>query len=292
MNIPKFGYSFFLALQLTLCGGIFGCAAVLKKTAAESFIDDVANATAKHDDIVLVAQATPTYLLLLEGLLESNPNDSDLLLSAAQLYTSYGTLVESDEPERARRLYQRAKEFGFKALMQNRHIAPLVGAPYPVFEQFTHYLKSEDIPLVFWAASSWGAWIGASTGSVAALADLPKVILMMEWVINENESFFYGSPHVFLGMYHAALPQSLGGNPEKALNHFNRALEINRNQSLMVYVQMARFYARQTFDRDLYESLLQKVIEKPIDEVPELTLQNATAQKMARKLLAEADDFF
>ena len=93
-------------------------------------------------------------------------------------------------------------------------------------------------------------------------------------------------------MYHAALPQSLGGNPEKALNHFNTALEINRNQSLMVYVQMARFYARQTFDRALYESLLQKVIAQPIDEIPELTLQNATAQKIARKLLAEADAFF
>ena len=292
MTISKIKFPLFFTLQLTLLWGFFGCGAVLKKTAVGSFIEDVANATAKHDDIVLVAQASPTYLLLLEGLLQSSPNDPDLLISAAQFYTSYGALVEPDDPVRARRIYQRAKEFGIKALMQNRHIAPLIRAPYPVFEQITHHLKPEDITLIFWAASSWGAWIGASTESVTALADLPKVIHMMEWVINEKESFFYGSPHVFLGMYHAALPQGLGGNPQKALFHFNRALEINRNQSLMVYVQMARFYARQTFDRPLYDSLLQTVLAKPIDEIPELTLQNATAQKMARKLLAEADDFF
>ena len=64
MNIPKSSYPLLLALQLSLLGGGVGCAAILKKAAAGSFIDDVANATAKHDDIVLVAQATPTYLIL------------------------------------------------------------------------------------------------------------------------------------------------------------------------------------------------------------------------------------
>ena len=275
-----------------MAGGFLGCAATLKKAAAGSFIDDVAKATAKHDDIVLVTQAVPTYLLLLEGLLESNPDAPEFLIAATELYTSYATLIEADDPARAQRLYHRAKNYGLKALAQNQRIGPLLAAPYPIFAEITKHLKSEDIPLVFWVASSWGAWISASTESMAALADLPKVILMMEWLIKEDENFYYGSPHVFLGIYHAALPQSLGGNPEESLKHFNKALEINRGQSLMVYVQMARFYARQVFDRELYESLLQKALEHPIDQVAELTLQNATAQKMARKLLAEADEFF
>ncbi len=60
----------------------------------------------------------------------------------------------------------------------------------------------------------------------------------------------------------------------------------------MAYVLMAKYYARQIFDRELYESLLTEVLALPVDEVPELTLQNMAAKKQAGKLLEEADAFF
>ena len=279
-------------LFLFFLAGLTGCAAHLRKAAIGSFIDDVATATAKHDDVTLVAQAAPTYLLLLEGLLEGNPDDQELLIEAAELYTSYGALVEIDDPDWARNLYHRAKTYGLKALARNKHIGPLLTAPYSDFIRIQDHLETRDVPLVFWAASSWGAWISASTDSMGALADLPKVIWLMEWVLQKDEKFYYGSPHIFLGVYHAALPRALGGNPEKALQHFDRALEISQHQSLMAYVNKARFYARQIFDRELYESLLKTVLQSPIDQVPELTLQNATARQIAQKLLEETDEFF
>jgi len=277
---------FFLSFTIT------GCASQLKTGIASSFIKDVAQASAKHDDITLVAQAAPTYLLLLEGLLSSNPDDQRLLIAASQAYTSYGTLVEPEDPQRARALYHRAKVYGLKALARKGKIAPLLDAPYGEFSQILDHLKPRDIPAVFWAASSWGAWISVSTDSIGALAELPKVILLMEWVLQEDETFQFGSPHLFLGVYHAALPPALGGNPEKALDHFTRALEIGQDRTLMPRVLMARYYARQIFDRELYESLLHQALELPIDLVPELTLQNAAAQRQARKLLEDTDDFF
>ena len=60
----------------------------------------------------------------------------------------------------------------------------------------------------------------------------------------------------------------------------------------MAYVLMAKYYARQIFDRGLYISLLSKVLELPADQVPELTLQNIAAKKEASKLLEEVDAFF
>ena len=281
----------FLPLLIALFG-LTGCAGKLKAMAVGSFVKDVAAATAKHDDVDLVTQAGPTFLLLIEGLLESSPDDQRLLLSAAELYTSYGALVELDDPERARSLYHRAKTYGLKALGQKKGLAPLLASPYREFVQIRDHLKSRDLPLVFWAASSWGAWISTSTDSMGALADLPKVILLMEWILQENETFYFGSPHIFLGMYHAALPRGFGGNPEKSRHHFNRALEVGKDQVLISYVQMARYYARQVFDRELYVSLLTKALALPVDGVPELTLQNVMAQRMARKLLEETDEFF
>jgi hypothetical protein len=281
-----------LGLFLCLTWLLNGCAGKIKTAVAGSLIIDVAAATAKHDDLVLVAQGAPTYLLLLEGLLESNPNNKRLLLSTAEAYVSYGTLIEADDPQRAGRSYLRAKQYALKALAQNKNIAPLLSAPFREFSTIDTHLKDKDLALVFWAASSWGAWISVSTASMAALADLPKVIHLMEWVIGQDESFFYGSPHIFLGIYHGALPKMLGGSPEKSLHHFSRALEISDNKMIMVHVQMAKFYARQIFDRDLYESLLTQALALPVDGLPELTLQNVAAQKMARLLLEETDDFF
>ena len=275
-----------------LLAGPQGCASRIKLAVAGSFVQDVALATARHGDIDLAAQAAPTYLLLLEGLLGDHPNNQTLLIATAQAYMGYGALVESENPDRARSLYRRAKIYGLRALSQKRKIAPLLNAPFSEFSRISEHLKTGDVELVFWTASSWGSWISANIGSMGALAELPKVILLMEWVLQQDESIQFGSPHLFLGVFHAALPPALGGKPDRALFHFNRALEISQDHLLMPRVLMARYYARQIFDRQLYESLLQEVLILPIDTVPELTLQNVAAQRQARQLLKETDDFF
>ena len=108
----------------------------------------------------------------------------------------------------------------------------------------------------------------------------------------QDEAFLDGAPHVFLGVYHAALPRLMGGAPERSRAHFDRALEIGQRQSLMVQVQMARYYARQIFDRDLFVALLEEVIQTPADINQDLTLQNVAAKEQARALLEQADELF
>ena len=279
-------------LLATLAFGPLGCAARLQSALVGSLIEDVGAATARHDDLDLVASGVPTFLLLLEGLLVANPQDPQLLLSAAETYTSYATLVEVDDPQRAKHLYHRAKVYGLKALSQRLSQPDLLQAPYAEFIRVTDDLEASDLPVVFWAASSWGAWISANIESLAALAELPKVIKLMQWIVDQDETFQYGTSHVFLGSYYAALPPMLGGNPEKAAEHFDRAVAISKGQVLMVYVAKAKFYARITFDRELYESLLNQALTSPADAVPELTLQNIAAQRQAQILLDQADDFF
>ena len=147
-----------------------GCASKMKLALAGSFIQDVAEATARHDDLSLAVQAAPTYILLLEGLLNSNPNELRLLIATTQAYTAYATLIEWDEPERARLLYTRARNLGLKALSRKKRVSPLLDAPYDEFTRITDHLGQGDVPLVFWASSSWGAWISVNTSSMSALA--------------------------------------------------------------------------------------------------------------------------
>lgn len=293
---PSIRFSFYrslllLAAMLTLLIST-GCASRIKSAVTTSLMNDMAVATSKHDDIAIVSQSAPTFLLLLEGLLEGDPTNNHLLVAAAEAYTSYATLIELDDPERAKSIYTRAKRYGLKALGQKKRVGPLLSAPFEEFSTLPNHLSKSDIQCVFWAASSWGAWIGTHLESMDALAQLPKVILMMEWVIEMDETFHFASPHLFLGVYHAALPPMLGGNPSKSLYHFDRTIELTRGEALMAKVLKARYYARQIFDRDLHDSLLRDVLDSPLGSIPELTLQNQIAKRMAQQLIEDGNDFF
>jgi hypothetical protein len=61
---------------------------------------------------------------------------------------------------------------------------------------------------------------------------------------------------------------------------------------LLIQVAFAKSYAKMVFDRELYEKLLEEVLLFDIATAPPLTLSNLVAQKQARKLLAEIDDYF
>ncbi|MCC7265259.1 MAG: hypothetical protein IT369_22360 [Candidatus Latescibacteria bacterium] len=281
-----------IVLLLSLPLGTWQCAARLKAAAAGALMGDMVAAIDQQDDIDLVAQAAPGYLLLLEGLRQGDPHNRRLLESLAQGYASYATLVEIDDPARAGQLFRRAKDCGLLALHQRPRLAPLLAAPFGEFSRIRTVLQPQDLAPVFWTALSWGAWISTHADSMAALAELPKVILLMEWVVAQDEGYLHASPHVFLGVYHAAIPAALGGRPDLALYHFDRALALTQGKALMVPVQKARYYARQVFDRQLYTDLLQQALDQPADSDPDLTLQNMAARRLARRLLEETDAFF
>jgi hypothetical protein len=269
-----------------------GCG-YLRTAATGSLVRDVYSASLEQDDPVLVSQALPTYLLLMEALLKSDPDNAEMLRATAEGYTGYGVLVEAEEPQRAAIIFARARDYGTKALVARRpDVRDLLEGPFSEFAKIDKQLRKEDVGYVFWAASSWGAWIGANLDSMAALADLPRVIHLMHWVLEQDESFRNGGAHLFLGIYHAALPPMLGGKPELALSHFERALELTNGKDLMVRVQMARFYARQIFDRELFVEQLELVLQTPANTAPKLTLQNAAAKRLAQTLLKDVDVYF
>ena len=55
---------------------------------------------------------------------------------------------------------------------------------------------------------------------------------------------------------------------------------------------MAKFYAVQQFDREMYVSLLTQALTVTNVESPELNLQNEAAKYQAKKLLLMADEIF
>lgn len=280
----------FLLLLLFLCA----CAANKKLTvgAAASLVEDVARASAKQSDLNMIRSGMPAYLMLMDGMVEAWPDNERLLIAAAQGYGTYASsFVEEHDKQSAADLYAHARGYALRAL-ERRGLKHAVQCPLEKFEQKLMKLDRKEVPYLFWAAAAWGNWIRLNLRSMEALAQLPRVELMMRRVLTLDETFHHGSPHLFMGIWYASRPKAAGGSLKLAQHHFSKALELGDRKFLMAHVYYAEYYARRAFDKELYTALLNEVLSRPADSVAHLTLLNTAARRKARQLLKEVDEFF
>jgi hypothetical protein len=278
-----------------LATGITGCLPTRKLTLLSigSVLEDVAKASASQTDVNLVRQGLPAYLMLVDGLIESHPQERRLLLAGAEVYGSYAIAFHDPEnPEATGKRYLKGRQYALRALSRHKEFADILSRPFEALEGYVSRFSRKDVPALFWFASCWAGWIGMTTDSVQAVADLPKAVLLMKRVLELDETYQFGGPHLFMGIYKSATPEALGGKPEEARAHFEKAIEIGNGQYLMAQVLYAENYAKKTFQKDLYVSLLEEVIQAPTDSVPELTLVNTVAKQRAIELLEEAEEYF
>jgi len=284
------------AWLIILCLGVVaaGCAINKKMTviSAASLVEDVAKAANKQSDLRVIREGMPAYLLLMDGMVESWPDNERLLLAAAQAYSSFAAaFVGADDPAFRDALLLRAKTYALQALELRGISAPLT-SPFGDFERQVGQTAGSDVPYVFWSASCWGNWIGAHSNSIAAVAELPRVEALMRRALALDETYNYGGPHIFMGVLYASRPQVAGGSLDRSREHFLKAIEIGQGKFLMAHVYYADHYARKAFDRELFVSVLKKVLETPADTVPELTLLNTVARHKAEALLGKTDEYF
>jgi hypothetical protein len=259
---------------------------------AASLVEDVGKAASKQSELRVIREGTPAYLMLLDGMVEGWPDNERLLLAAAQAYASFASafIGTEDTPFRDT-LMLRAKTYALRALEQRGISAPLT-SPFSDFERQVGQMSRSDLPYVFWSASCWGNWIGAHANSITAVAELPRVEALMRRALALDETYYYGGPHIFMGVLYASRPRVAGGNLELSKEHFLKAIEIGQGKFLAADVYYADYYARKAFDRELFVATLKKVLETPADIVPELTLLNTVARHKAEALLDKTDEYF
>jgi tetratricopeptide (TPR) repeat protein len=270
------------------------CVYSKKSTVASTaaLLEEVAKSSSRQSDLRLVREGTPAFLMLMDGMIEALPDSAPLLLAAARANASYAsTFVGEKDEEYVKVLLKRAKDYALKAL-ENRGFRGVLQGPLEEFEEALKNYSRDDLPYLFWGASCWASWISVNMDSMEALADLPKVESMMRRALEIDEGYYYGGPHLFMGIWYASRPKMAGGDLEKAREHFLKAFDLGHGEFLMAYVYFAQYYARQTRDKDLFVSTLRKVVETPAQVPPDLTLVNTVAKKRAQELLGRVDEYF
>lgn len=247
----------------------------------------------EEGDLQLAGSALGSNLKLVEALIKGDPANEKLLLMAAQGFNAYAlAFAEDDSIERARVFYLRGRDYALRVLFHNRTIREALDKDVAALQSALKTLSAEDVPAVFWTAFGWGSYINISRSDIGAVADLPKVLAMLEFVRDKNPEYYHGGPYLILGSIEGSIPRVLGGKPERAKEYFERALAVNGGKFLLTYVYYARTYAVQEQDQELFESLLKKVDEASLDILPEARLSNAIAKKKAKLLRSRINDLF
>ncbi len=280
----------FLALQGWSCGAVQSVAV----NSTSGILAYGMEALFEESDLVIAEQAIPGNLKLVEALYKAKDSDDDKLgAMLCQGYTGYALgFVEDTDPERAKAIYTRARDYGLKILRKNKTFDAAFDQDNDTFKAGVNAFTKDDVPVIFWTANAWGNLVNLGMADPEIVGDLSKVNALMDFVVRTDETFFYGSAHLYFGTILATMPRVLGGKPDLAKQHFDKCLAIGGKKMLLPFVYMAKSYAVQVQDKDLYLSLLKTVEETPIDILPEQRLVNAIAKRKAKAMMERADDLF
>ena len=274
------------------------------KTVANT-LSDTGDVFTRDDDPDLIRDATPFALKLYESLLESVPTHVPLLIATCGSFTQYGyAFLESEADgldasrrneavalrERALKHYLRARGYclrGIDARFGKGSSQALLQDPTATLKK----AQKSDVPLLYWSAASWGAAISLGIDRPDLAVDFPTVRALADRALALDPTWNRGAIHELM-ISLDSLPEALGGNPERAREHFKMAVEIQKGLSPGPYVALATGIAVPAQDRPEFERLLKEALAIDPEKDPSNRLVILVTQRRARDLLAHIDEKF
>ncbi len=284
MNMTRLFLISFLIINLS------GCASIIS-SATQKMADNLSLAMLNQNDLDIVKAGSPAYLIMIDSLIEGDPDNVSLLISGSKLYGSYTSAFVEDE-ERSKRLAEKSLSFAHRALcIDLKTLCQKLDSKLDEIQPVLNKVKLKQQPLLLAYASAWAGWIQVNTDDWNAIAQIPKLTAMLKRSVELDENYDSGSAYLYLGVLASQIPPSLGGKPEQGRAYFEKALTLSEGKNLMVNVLFAEHYTRLVFDQDLHDQLLKTVLTANQAE-PGYTLINTLAKKRASELLAESPDYF
>jgi len=273
--------------------GLMGCVQQIAVSTVADIVHDGFSSIMEEGDLEFAGQALPANLKLLEVMLKSDPENERILLLLSEGYSSYALgYVEDDDHARARVFYLRGQDFGMRALDDEPALAAALSGPADSLRMVLKERGRDHVPALFWVAFGLGSYVNLALSDPDALAKIPVVEAIMEYVANVDSTFYYGGADIFLGTLYGSRPKILGGDTDRARRHFDRALRINGGTFLLTQVYFARSVALQTLDEQLFDDLLTEVDSASVDIRPEARLPNVIAKNKAKRLRESKSDYF
>jgi len=257
-------------------------------------------------DPELVKDAIPFAIKMYESLLAANPNHQGLINTTGSLFVMYANAFVQgpaeqlprymyDERqaamERAKKLYLRGLDLLYRGLELKY---PGFGDAYQNgnLSDFLVKMKKEDIPALYWSAAGGLSAYSLNSFDMALGVRIPEFHALVLRAYELDPDYNSGTLDEFFFLFYASLPESMGGDKEKAQVHFQRALEKTGGLSAGPYVSYAQAISIPAQDYDKFKELLDTALSIDPDREPSRRLVNILAQRKARYLLDSAAMFF
>lgn len=267
-------------------------------------------------DYELAARAIPGTLKTVEGFWVVNPGNPQLVAILTEGYCQYGIGFVEDEWEqamlekdldraqyhstRATKMFIRCLNYALKSLgsgWQEDLFAEGEDAQTRQDKRIASAPSSKRTPLM-WAALALGAAVNQNKDNMEMIpyAATAKAMLLKVLEIDakhpQRDPVLAAMPHVALGLVYTAVSPTLGGDPKKAEEHFQKALELTQDKFLLARVHYAKRVGVATQNRQLYRDNLLKVLQTDPAIWPEQRLANEIAHRRARRYLKMEKELF
>lgn len=269
-----------------------GCVKLALKL-SPSLMPNLSEVFFEECDTDIARLSMPADLKLVEGLLKSDPKNKQLLTTLCMGFTGYTMLfVEEEDPERASKLYLRARNYGFEALGLMKPISEEVGPKRNHIFNRLGNISNGELQALFWTTMSWNAWINLNLDKPTAIAQLSIAQACLKKVLEINPYYFYGTPYVLMGSILASKPALLGGNKEKARECFEKAVNLNNGKFFLTQYYFAKYYAVRIQNKDLFFKLIKDIDSKNPYELKEACLINVVMKQKTKRLMKMSEELF
>jgi predicted anti-sigma-YlaC factor YlaD len=258
------------------------------------------------DDPELVGDALPFAIKLYESLVAGSPDNRPLLLATGKslcMYAyafiqvpaeqlTYSDLETKNEMlQRAKKLYLRGRDYILKAIsLRHPHFAENIDKND--FASAFKGVTARDTSYLYWAGMAWMAAFTADKGDVALLVDIPKAVALISKTMEFNDGYSEGAAHEFFISYYGAMPAAMGGNEEKAREHFAKAVAYSQGYKSSPYLALATSVCVKNQKLAEFKALLETALKVDVNKRPGNRLLNILNIQKAHWLLEHADNFF
>lgn len=153
-------------------------------------------------------------------------------------------------------------------------------------------VEADGVGLIYWYATNLGKWANSQDMTVV-LEYKERIFNMMTRVETLDVNYFHGAPLRYWGAFYSIAPSFAGGDLDKSWSYFERAIAKEPNY-LATYNLIAENLAPKKQDEKMFDDAIKKVLDTPVDAIPELAAEAAIEKKKAEllKKRRENGEFF
>jgi predicted anti-sigma-YlaC factor YlaD len=268
--------------------------------------DSGSNVFLSDNDPVLVGDALPFAIKMYESLMSSIPDHEGLRLQTGSLYIMYANayihspaqqltddFYEKKEAmlKRAKNLYIRGRDIILK-LLENKYPGFLKKLAQKKYVLALKDFQKKDVEAMYWASAGWIAAFSIDPFDMKFGVTLPQAEAIMKRALDLDGDFHKGAVHDFFVSYYGSMPDYMGGSPQKAREHFKKAVELSLGESASPYLSLASTVSISEQNIVEFKDLLNKVLKIDPQKYTSMVLQNVIYQQKARWMLDHIQDFF